>query len=78
MNSWNFRVTRRELVGEVEYAIREIYYDENRKIIGWTENASAPTGETNQELIEELIRMLAATQDKVIDITDEDNPEVLE
>lgn len=76
--SWNFRLTKEEVHGEVQYAIREVYYDKDSKIIGWTADPSAPTGETKQEFISELVRMLAATEDKTIDITDEENPIILE
>ena len=73
---WNYRVTRREVDGEVEFAIREVYYGiEKPDDMGFTANPSAPTGETLEELLEELERMRQAAVDlKVIDITDEDNP----
>jgi hypothetical protein len=74
MSYWNHRVTRRELAGEVEYAIREVHYDNSGKIMGWTAAAIPATGETVEEVREALERMLSCTVSPVIDITDEDNP----
>lgn len=76
---WNYRVTRREVDGEVEFTIREVYYDiEKPGDIGWTESAIAPSGETLEELLEDLERMRQSAVDlKVIDITDESNPKEL-
>ena len=73
MSHWNYRVTRRELAGEVEFAIREVYYGPECQI-GWTVNPAPPTGENLDEVRSELGRMLEATMQPVIDITDENNP----
>lgn len=75
--SWNHRVFREEVAApgggsETMYTIREVYYDEPAKKHGslkkcdckpksYTADATWPSGETVEELRQELLRMLEAT-----------------
>jgi hypothetical protein len=47
--------------GQYEYAIHEVYYNEKNEPISCTVNPVEPYGETEEELKDCLIRMLAAT-----------------
>jgi hypothetical protein len=58
--------------GEVGYEIHEVYYDNTGKPWGWTENAKAAFGETPEDLIWCLERMLADAKKSVADILDYD------
>jgi hypothetical protein len=70
MSSWNYRIIRRKYeTGEIGYEIHEVYYDEG-KPWGWTENAKAPYGETPEDLIWCLERMLVDAKKSVDDIID--------
>ena len=73
MSHWNHRVTKATIDGETVYEIREVYYDlpTTSDGIGWTQDASAPYGETLDELRQDLERMLAALDKPVIDIDEE-------
>lgn len=58
-------------------SIREIYYDDKDKVIGWDDELSSPPGGSPQDIIEWLIfmfkdfdEMLEATKQPVIDEAD--------
>jgi hypothetical protein len=72
--TWDYRVTRRDYAGEIDYAIREVYYDDNDKIVSWTVDEIAAAGANIEEVKDALQRMLEACDKPVLDITDEDNP----
>jgi hypothetical protein len=40
------------------YSLREVYYDDNGKATGYTEDDITPKGDSHQELVEILERML--------------------
>jgi hypothetical protein len=73
MTHWDYRVTKQVLDGETQYAIREVYYNGTR-IVSWTADIIGASGETVEEVRDELERMMVATLAPVIDITDENNP----
>jgi hypothetical protein len=59
---WNHRVIRRKFdCGDYEYAIHEVYYNEADLPVSCTVNPVEPYGETEEELRNSIIRMLAAT-----------------
>jgi hypothetical protein len=75
--SWNHRITRRRVPpdGEHLYEIREVYYDGAGKAMSWTEHPIAPSGETWQELFDELSKMSRVVTHPILDIdTGEDIP----
>ena len=63
---WNHRVMKSTHGEETIYTIREVYYDHDGSIEGWTADAVAPQGETPEELREELARMIACTAQGVL------------
>ena len=75
MSHWNHRVTRSTTDAGTVYEIREVYYIGDR--IGWTQDASAPYGETLDELRQDLERMLAALDKEVLDVGEYCSPEEL-
>lgn len=52
MGCWNHRVIKKKYKGTKQYyyEIHEVYYDEDGKIYGWTENACEVYGESLQDL----------------------------
>jgi hypothetical protein len=48
------------------FMIHEVYYDENNKIVSWTENPVAPAGETIEDLRKELQLFLDALNKPVL------------
>lgn len=63
MSHWNYRVFFKPKNGEQAedlYEIREVYYKENGDIEGWTDSASAPIGETLDELKDDFEKMQKA------------------
>jgi len=77
MSHWNNRVVRTTHVSPnpdvspcVEFAIHEVYYNDDGNICAITENPKSATGESVEELKETLQRMLSAC-DKDILINEE-------
>jgi len=50
--TWNHRVFKKKVYGEYVYTIRETQYDENGKIISWTQDPIEPLGDSLEELRE--------------------------
>lgn len=73
MSHWNHRVVRSKFTGqpsesteEYEYTIREVYYNDMGEIVGITENAMSPYGETPEDLKLQLERMLKACEKDIL------------
>ena len=61
---WNHRLVQGPAG---EFTIREVYYDSDTgSIIGWTEDAIAPYGNTAEQIINELDRMSEACHRPVL------------
>jgi hypothetical protein len=59
--TWNYRVMKRKNeIGEYEFAIYEVYYDETGNVSGWTENPLTPTCASEEDLLHELTIMIEA------------------
>jgi hypothetical protein len=71
MPHWNYRVLRREVNGETELAVHEVYWDGDR-ITGWTETPATATAETLPELRDVLAKMATAPEFDVIEISTDD------
>jgi hypothetical protein len=56
VKTWNYRVM---VDGDGTYSLREVYYDENKKIEGWTDECM-PIGESLEEIISDLKYMQQA------------------
>ena len=69
MGHWNYRIVRSYPANKEEawYSIREVYYDNNGKVNGWTENAIAPESNTIEGLLETLQLMLNCLDKPVLD-----------
>lgn len=61
---WNYRVVCRAEDDEFVYEIREVYYNEDGSIEGWTERGSTPAGNTIEELRSDLAKMVGAAFNK--------------
>jgi len=66
--TWNHRVIRTILDGQVFYGIHEVYYDTDGKVTNWTANPVAPVSETRLGLRQEIERFLAAADLPVIEM----------
>lgn len=71
--TWNHRVFEVKHKDETYFELREVYYDEQGKVIGYTQEGASPLGEDMDELRQDLGRMLLAL-DKPI-LKDEDFPQ---
>ena len=66
---WNHRVMKHEKAdGDDDwYQIHEVYYDSKREPDSWTKEGIKPGGNTLEDLRDELIRMLEATEKEILD-----------
>lgn len=65
---WNHRITRQVVGDETVFAIREVYYGAEDEVLGWTEDAVGPHGESYTEIVADLARMIACMNKPVFDI----------
>ena len=65
---WNYRVVRTEKEQYDSYQLYEVYYDDDGKIEGMTENAMQPYGESVEELQKDLEYMMEALKQPVLDM----------
>lgn len=69
MRHWTHRVSKQTLAnGEIIYAIREFYDDDQGNYTSWTEDEIAPVGDSIEALRWVLTKMLEALDKEVIDI----------
>lgn len=54
---WNYRLTVQTVEGVEVWTVRELHYDDENNVTGWTENAASPYGESWQECAEDLLTM---------------------
>ncbi len=74
--TWDYRVIvtsgERASLAEVraeeyeEWAIHEVYYDDEGKPDSYTENPSSPEGETEEELLRDAVAYMAALAKPVL------------
>ena len=67
--SWNHRVMKHEKAdGDDDwYQIHEVFYDSNRQPESWTVEGIAPGVNTLEELRDELLKMLEATEEQILE-----------
>lgn len=77
---WNYRATRESIPVAPDseetvyrYAIRELFYDKDGNVNGWSDEEVAPTGDTWNELVEDLNRIALAS--RIFDTFDIDTRE---
>lgn len=66
--SWSYRVTKQSYAEEVEYTIREVYYDEHGNVEGWTKRGVGISGDSLKELRSDLEYFLSAFNYPVLDL----------
>ena len=62
MKTWNYRIMINE---DGHYSIREVFYDAEKKIEGWTDECS-PFGENLEELTNDMNYMMQALQREIL------------
>jgi hypothetical protein len=71
MGTWNYRVFKNTSeTDHVYYAVHEVYYSDDGTMNGRTESAVWPTGQTVEELRSDIMRMLKALEQPVMETTD--------
>ncbi len=61
MMTWNYRIMKRkDEIGEYEFGIYEVYYDENGNVSCWTEKSLIPTNTTAEDLFQDMTIMMEA------------------
>ena len=66
--TWNYRIMkRRNEIGEYEFAVYEVYYDEGGNLCGWTENPLTPTCLSEDDLRHELTIMMEAFKKETLE-----------
>tara|TARA_B110000027_G_scaffold118668_1_gene130844 strand:- start:956 stop:1180 length:225 start_codon:yes stop_codon:yes gene_type:complete len=71
--TWNHRVMKHDKAdGDDDwYQIHEVYYDDStRQPESWTVEGIAPGGYTLEDLRDELLKMLEATEKEILDYKD--------
>lgn len=71
--TWNYRVFEVKYHNETYYELREVYYDEQGEVIGYTPEGTSPLSEDMIGLQQDMDHMLLAL-DKPI-LKDEDFPQ---
>ena len=56
--TWNYRIIYHDKTDYPDYAIHEVFYDEDGKVESWTSNPIDPSGGSKAELIRVLEMML--------------------
>jgi len=56
--TWNYRVVKYNIDKNIIYRIHEVFYDKNKNMEGFTENAVSPQGDSLKELIADLQLMM--------------------
>lgn len=64
MNHWNYRVLKKDEL----FAIHSVYYDDEGKIVGWSQNPDPVIDEDIDSLKAQLTLMIEATEKEVIDL----------
>ena len=64
--AWKYRVIQRKYKDEVIFAIYEVYYDNNGKPNGMTEQPSYPHGYSLQELKKYLKKYILALDEPIL------------
>lgn len=61
MGHWNYRIVKRKNdQGGFDFGIYEVFYDDNGKVKGCSENSLTPVCESEHDLKEELKTMMEA------------------
>lgn len=66
--TWRYCITREAAEGGIQYAVREVYTDDNGAL-SWSADPVAPHGETWLEIADDLAKMVAAINGRLLDLT---------
>lgn len=65
---WNYRVFRKiDVDGTEFFEIHEVYYNDEHRVEGWTEDPMRPMGLSIEDLREDLLAMLGALDEDALD-----------
>jgi hypothetical protein len=67
--TWNYRVVKRNMDGDILYGIYEVYYDGDRPVY-ITTNPIHAHGDTKEELKSDVVRMLNAFDKSILTYED--------
>ena len=74
--TWNYRIIKRMTeIGEYEFAIYEVYYDEAGNVSRWTENPLTPNCLSEDALRHELTIMMEAFKKETLEYNKEQQDE---
>jgi hypothetical protein len=74
MGYWNYRIMKRKNdEGQFDYAIYEVFYDDNGKVTGWTKDPLTPICGSVEGLMEELKIMMVAFDKETLIYEEESN-----
>lgn len=77
MAYWNYRIIKTIEQGQPLYRIHEVYYNDNGKIEGWTEEPMLPYGESLDELREDIHYFLQAFREPILKLEERNDKEEL-
>jgi hypothetical protein len=60
--TWNYRIIKHDTGNISHYAIHEVFYDDDGKIMAWTEDAIEVSGESERDISHILRLMLKDTK----------------
>ena len=68
MSYWNYRVTKTTstIDGEAYYQLKEVYYDDDDKVTGFSEDAVGFGGDSVDELKDSLLMAMSAFDKPVL------------
>jgi len=64
MSHWNYRVLKKDDL----FALHSVYYDDDGKIVGWSQNPDPVIDEDFDYLRTQLALMLEALDEEVVDL----------
>ena len=73
--SWNYRLMYHEFEGEEWYAIHEVFYNDDGKIIGWTKDPIEVVAD-NAEGVDQVLQMMSSDIHKYPVLSYDMEPEV--
>lgn len=59
--TWNYRIIKHD-DAEVYYGLHEVYYNDDGLVTMWTEKPVRISGDTAEEVLDDLLRMLKDIQ----------------
>lgn len=71
--TWNYRIMKRKnSEGDYDFGIYEVYYDDNGKVKGWTEDSMTPVCSSSDDLKYEMKVMMRAFEKDTLEYVEEE------